>query len=50
MAKARYEGYSEPEDEAAFIEKLAIADRIVIQEFQASHNRSLVAGTREEAH
>ncbi|MBW4567315.1 MAG: radical SAM protein [Tolypothrix carrinoi HA7290-LM1] len=38
-----------PEDEAAFIEKLAIADRIVIQEFHASHNRSLVAGTREEA-
>ena len=38
-----------PEDEAAFIEKLVIANRVVIQEFHASHNRSLVAGTRKEA-
>lgn len=38
-----------PDDEAAFINKLKIADRIVIQEFHASHSRSLVAGTRKEA-
>ena len=38
-----------PEDEVAFIEKLVIADRVVIQEFHASDNRSLVAGTRKEA-
>lgn len=38
-----------PEDEAAFIEKLVIANRVVIQEFHASDNRSLVAGTRKEA-
>jgi len=38
-----------PTDEAAFINKLAIVDRVVIQEFHASHNRSLVAGTRQEA-
>lgn len=36
-------------DEEAFIAKLAIADRIVIQDFHLSGNRSLVAGTREEA-
>lgn len=38
-----------PSNEAAFIDKLKIADRIVIQEFHASHSRSLVAGTRKEA-
>lgn len=38
-----------PSDEAAFINKLEIADRVVIQEFHASHNRLLVAGTRQEA-
>ncbi len=38
-----------PSDEAAFINKLQIVDRVVIQEFHASHNRSLVAGTRKEA-
>lgn len=38
-----------PTEEAAFINKLQVADRIVIQEFHASHNRSLVAGTRKEA-
>ena len=37
-------------EEDAFINKLQIADRVVIQEFHASHNRSLVAGTRKEAH
>jgi len=40
---------TEPADESAFINKLQIADRVVIQEFHASHNRSLVAGTRQEA-
>ncbi|MBE9214241.1 radical SAM protein [Plectonema cf. radiosum LEGE 06105] len=34
-------------DEAAFIEKLKIADRVVIQDFHPSQNRSLVATTRE---
>lgn len=38
-----------PNDEAAFIEKLAGVDRVVIQEFHASNERSLVASTREEA-
>lgn len=36
-------------DEAGFINKLQIADRVVIQEFHASHKRSLVAVTRQEA-
>lgn len=36
-------------DMTAFIHKLEIVDRVVIQEFHASHNRSLVAGTRKEA-
>ncbi len=36
-------------DEIAFIDKLAIADRIVIQDFHPSDNRSLVASTRQEA-
>ncbi|MBR8838518.1 MAG: radical SAM protein [Stigonema ocellatum SAG 48.90 = DSM 106950] len=38
-----------PEDEVAFIDKLKIADRVVIQDFHPSHNRSLVASTRQEA-
>ena len=38
-----------PGDEVAFINQLEIADRIVIQEFHPSHNRLLVAGTRQEA-
>lgn len=38
-----------PSDEATFINKLQIVDRVVIQEFHASHNRSLVTGTRKEA-
>ncbi|MCL1466578.1 SPL family radical SAM protein [Argonema galeatum] len=38
-----------PDDEVAFIQKLEIVDRVVIQEFHASQNRSHVAGTREEA-
>ncbi|MDB9491927.1 radical SAM protein [Dolichospermum circinale CS-534/05] len=36
-------------DEDTFIQKLAIADRVVIQDFHANNNRSLVAGTRQEA-
>lgn len=36
-------------DLLAFLKKLKVADRIVIQEFHASHNRSLIAGTRQEA-
>ena len=36
-------------DEDAFIEKLAIADRVVIQDFHPHNDRSLVAGTRQEA-
>jgi DNA repair photolyase len=36
-------------DEFAFIEKLAIADRVVIQDFHVNNNRSLVASTRQEA-
>lgn len=38
-----------PEDEVTFINKLKIADRVVIQDFHPSHNRSLVASTRQEA-
>jgi DNA repair photolyase len=38
-----------PNDESVFIEKLAIADRVVIQDFHVNHNRSLVASTRQEA-
>jgi len=38
-----------PADEAAFIKKLQIVDRVVIQEFHTSHNRLLMAGTRKEA-
>ncbi len=37
-----------PDNEVAFIDKLKIADRVVIQDFHPSHNRSLVASTREE--
>ncbi|MEB3179965.1 MAG: radical SAM protein [Nostocaceae cyanobacterium] len=36
-------------DEDNFIEKLKIADRVVIQDFHPSNNRSLVASTRPEA-
>lgn len=36
-------------DEDAFIQKLAIVDRVVIQDFHPNNNRSLVAGTRQEA-
>ena len=36
-------------DEDAFIQKLAIADRVVIQDFHPNNNRPLVAGTRQEA-
>ncbi|MEJ1934494.1 radical SAM protein [Nostoc sp. NIES-2111] len=36
-------------DEPSFIDKLTIADRIVIQDFHPSHNRSLIASTRQEA-
>ncbi len=38
-----------PEDEANFISKLAVVDRVVIQDFHASNGRSLIASTREEA-
>ncbi|OCQ97864.1 radical SAM protein [Oscillatoriales cyanobacterium USR001] len=38
-----------PEDEANFIGKLEVVDRIVIQDFHASNLRSLVASTRSEA-
>jgi DNA repair photolyase len=38
-----------PTDEDAFIDKLAIADRVVIQAFHASQSRSLIASTRQEA-
>jgi DNA repair photolyase len=37
------------DDEATFIDKLSIADRVVIQDFHPSNNRSLVASTRQEA-
>ena len=38
-----------PEDEADFINKLEVVDRVVIQDFHASNARSLIASTREEA-
>ncbi|MEG4046507.1 radical SAM protein [Microcoleus sp. Pol17_C1] len=38
-----------PEDEADFINKLEVADRVVIQNFHASNARSLIASTREAA-
>lgn len=38
-----------PEDEGAFIQKLAVADRLVIQSFHRSFGESFVASTREEA-
>ncbi|MEG4030090.1 MULTISPECIES: radical SAM protein [unclassified Microcoleus] len=38
-----------PEDEADFISKLAVVDRVVIQDFHARNGRSLIASTREEA-
>ena len=38
-----------PEDKSDFLQKLAIAERIVIQPFHANQKKSLVASTREEA-
>lgn len=38
-----------PQDEVKFISKLAVADRIVIQAFHSSNQKSLVASTRLEA-
>jgi len=38
-----------PEEQAEFICKLEVADRVVIQEFHPSNGRSLVASTRTEA-
>lgn len=38
-----------PDDEITFIRKLEVVDRVVIQEFHASENRSLVAVTRQDA-
>jgi DNA repair photolyase len=38
-----------PEDEANFISKLEVVDRVVIQDFHASNSQSLVASTRPEA-
>lgn len=38
-----------PEDKGVFLQKLAIAERIVIQPFHAKQKKSLVASTREEA-
>lgn len=37
------------EDKSKFLEKLAIAERIVIQPFHANQKKSLVASTREDA-
>ncbi|BAY27280.1 radical SAM domain-containing protein [Calothrix sp. NIES-2100] len=36
-------------DELAFIQQLSIADRVVIQDFHPTYNRSLIASTRSEA-
>ncbi|NEP39428.1 MAG: radical SAM protein [Okeania sp. SIO2G4] len=38
-----------PEEQENFIRQLNFVDRVVIQEFHASHKRSLIASTREEA-
>jgi len=38
-----------PKDEANFISKLEVVDRVVIQDFHASNDRSLIASTREQA-
>jgi len=38
-----------PEEQATFIRKLEVADRVVIQEFHPNNGRSLVASTRQEA-
>lgn len=38
-----------PKDKEVFLQKLAIAERIVIQPFHAKQKKSLVASTREEA-
>lgn len=37
------------EQQLEFIQKLAIVDRVVIQEFHEQNNRSLIASTRQEA-
>jgi DNA repair photolyase len=37
------------EDEPAFMRRLQVADRVVVQQFHASKNQSLVAVTRQEA-
>ncbi|MEG4809495.1 radical SAM protein [Microcoleus sp. F8-D3] len=37
-----------PEDEANFISKLEVVDRVVIQDFHPSNDRSLIASTRSE--
>ena len=38
-----------PEDVPSFINKLAVVDRVVIQEFHDENSRSLIASTRQEA-
>lgn len=38
-----------PADESRFIDKLAVVDRVVIQEFHAAHGGSLMASTPQEA-
>jgi DNA repair photolyase len=38
-----------PEDEGDFINKLAVVDRVVIQNFRSTNGKSLVASTRQEA-
>jgi DNA repair photolyase len=38
-----------PEDQSNFIKKIAVVDRIVIQDFHTTNQRSLVASTRQEA-
>ncbi|MCA1992590.1 MAG: radical SAM protein [Coleofasciculus sp. S288] len=38
-----------PDEQAYFISRLEVADRVVVQEFHASNGRSLVASTREDA-
>jgi DNA repair photolyase len=37
-----------PQDEAALLERLAVADRVVLQPFHASDGRTLAASTRSE--
>lgn len=38
-----------PQNESKFIEQLSVVDRVVIQEFHPSHEKSLVASTRSDA-